>query len=276
MENIIELDKINRPPLQLSFETLDLMSVYVFIKDLNNKFIWVNKYLANAWGLKREELIGIDIKDSLPGYSDFDYDAYAKDDIQVITSGIPISNIIEYFPTKYYGLKCVSTTKAPYIIDGKVIGVLGMSIDITDYKSQSLEFELLLDSLSDAFIIMNYEGKILKIHWGKIEILKQCTDCIGKNISEIESKFPGFYSEFQVGTKRLFDGLKDNKDESYYFEYYFKDKLYECNLDFFNHSKIVISVRDITFRKKMDQLDILLNEVNETNSSLLKNLLEWK
>lgn len=270
------INDFNFPPAQFSLEMLDNLSIYVFIKDLENKFIWLNKHLENAWGINRNKLIGVNIKDLMPEFSDFNFNDYAKDDNYIINTGLPLSNIIEYFPTKQYGLKCVSTTKLPYVVDNKIIGIIGISMDITDYRQQSLEFEILLDSLSDSFIILDKEGKILKIHYGKIKILKKCQDYIGKNISSFEDKFPGFYDQFKDCVDKMTNDLFQSTKDSYYFEYSSEDKLFECNLDFFNHSKIVITIRDITLRKKMDQLDILLHEANETNSSLLKTILEWK
>ncbi len=118
---------------------LDHIPGLVFYKDRNNNFIRVNRYVAEAYKKSKEELEGKNLNEF---YSSEEAEKYYEDDLQVINSGEAKINIIEPWQTNL-GLKWVSTSKIPFIDDrGEIIGVIGISLDITDLKNADDEIRV--------------------------------------------------------------------------------------------------------------------------------------
>ncbi len=120
---------------------LDHIGNPVFYKDTKNSFIWVNKYLTDAYKMKREDLIGKSLFDLFP---EDVAQTYWDDDLEVINSGKPKLNIEEPWETTD-GLKWVLTSKIPYIDEiGNIKGIIGTSVNITERviaKKKLLESE---------------------------------------------------------------------------------------------------------------------------------------
>ena len=166
------------------FSILDNIKMYFFIKGLDNNFIWVNKSLAQAIGKHQEELINKEADDAFRNCEEtFDFSEYRKDDLEVIKTKLPKSDIIEQLPT-IHGTRWVRTTKLPLLnIKNNTIGIIGISIDITDQYVLNKEFELLLDSLSDSLLITDHNGIILKVYKGKTGLITNYDEYVGKNIN---------------------------------------------------------------------------------------------
>ncbi len=111
---------------------LDAIPALVFYKDSNNRFIRVNRALADSLKKSREQLEGKDLKSI---YGEEVAGKYWLADQQVIKSGRPQLNILESMPTPD-GLKWFHTDKLPYRDDrGRVKGIIGISLDITELKT---------------------------------------------------------------------------------------------------------------------------------------------
>jgi PAS domain S-box-containing protein len=123
---------------------LDHLPALVFYKDTSNKFIRVNKYVAQAHKKEKKELEGVSIYELYPHDT---AEKYYQDDMEVITSREPKLNIEEPWDTED-GLHWVSTSKIPYIDDsGNVIGIIGISLDITERRRADLLIQELLHRL---------------------------------------------------------------------------------------------------------------------------------
>lgn len=110
---------------------LDLVPAWIFYKDKENRFIRVNQQFADIMGVPKKELEGKSLYDM---YSKEQADAFWQDDLEVIRSGKPKTNIVERAPTKK-GILWVKTDKVPYRdASGQIIGVIGFTIDITELK----------------------------------------------------------------------------------------------------------------------------------------------
>jgi len=110
---------------------LDHIPGLVFYKDNKNNFIRVNKYLAQVHMKNKQELEG---KNLFELYPKEDAEKYYQDDLDVINSGVARLNIEEPWKTAD-GVRWVSTSKIPFLDDdGEIIGVIGMSMDITERK----------------------------------------------------------------------------------------------------------------------------------------------
>jgi len=108
---------------------LDHIPGLVFYKDTENNFIKVNKRLAEAHDMSKEELEGKSVFDLYPKE---EAERYWEDDKEVINSKEPILHRVE--PWTPEEKRWMSTSKIPYIVDGEVKGVIGVSIDITERK----------------------------------------------------------------------------------------------------------------------------------------------
>jgi PAS domain S-box-containing protein len=132
---------------------LDSMRALIYYKDKENRFLLVNKALADAMGLPKEELEGRSMADLYPAEQ---AQAFWEDDLDVIASGMPKHGIEE--PAVIQGdVRWYHTDKIPYRdAQGEVIGIIGLSLDITEDKRMeaALErsarrFELLAQTAGD-------------------------------------------------------------------------------------------------------------------------------
>jgi PAS domain S-box-containing protein len=114
-------------------ETLfDTIPDCVFAKDLDLRFMLCNTSFLEYTGCKREDIIG---KTDAEGFTmpPEEYESFAKWDRKVIDEGktIRYDRLMQHANGSY---KHVETIKTPLILDGKIIGVLGVARDITDHK----------------------------------------------------------------------------------------------------------------------------------------------
>ena len=115
---------------------MDSIPGLVFYKDTENNYIRVNKYVADAHNMTKAQLEGTNCYDLYPRGT---AQAYLDDDLEVIKSGKSKINIVEPWETEK-GLSWVMTSKIPYVDeDGTVIGVIGVSMDITEHKEAEEE-----------------------------------------------------------------------------------------------------------------------------------------
>ena len=109
---------------------LDSVPAMIFYKDIHNRFVRVNRAMAEVTGLAVAEIEGKSAFEIFPDQAE----DYFRDDQEVISSGHPKRNIIE--PQKAVdGLRWLQTDKIPYRDEsGNIIGIIGFSIDITERK----------------------------------------------------------------------------------------------------------------------------------------------
>jgi PAS domain S-box-containing protein len=111
----------------------------VFYKDSKNNFIRVNKYFAQVQKKDKSELEGRNLSEL---YTKEIANLYFQDDLAVINSGIPKLNIEEPWESAE-GLRWVNTNKIPFVdADGNTIGIIGISMDITERKKAEKKIEL--------------------------------------------------------------------------------------------------------------------------------------
>ncbi len=110
---------------------LDHIPGIIVYKDTENNILRVNKFLADAHNLLKEEMEG---KSCFDLYPKEQAQAYWEDDLEVIKSGKLKLNIVEpWEPEK--GKRWVNTSKIPYIDEGgNVKGIIAIASDITEMK----------------------------------------------------------------------------------------------------------------------------------------------
>ncbi|MFC2130370.1 PAS domain S-box protein [Bacteroidota bacterium] len=117
---------------------IDSIPGLVFYKDTNNRFLRVNKYMAEAYKMSKKEMEGVHLNDL---HTPEEAQTYYEDDLQVINSRKPKLNIDEPWETET-GKRWVNTSKIPYIDEkGEVVGVIGISMDVTERKLAEEELE---------------------------------------------------------------------------------------------------------------------------------------
>ncbi|MBX9690519.1 MAG: PAS domain S-box protein [Candidatus Obscuribacterales bacterium] len=126
---------------------LDGLPVLVFIKDDKNNIVYLNIAAAESRGLPRDAMIG---KSTYELYPD-DAARYYEDDLAVIESNESRIGIVEQIQADSGEKRWVSTSKHPWRnAEGKNIGVLVTSSDITELVKQQSERDTLMSSVAKA------------------------------------------------------------------------------------------------------------------------------
>ncbi len=119
---------------------IDTLPDFIYIKDLDSRFIVANKKLASTVGKSS----GLE----LTGLSDHDFypkklaDEFRKNEIEVMTTGNPIINQLEKGLDENKKPIWVSTTKIPFRDEnGQVIGLVGIGRNVTPWKKAQEELE---------------------------------------------------------------------------------------------------------------------------------------
>ena len=122
---------------ELLHTLLDVLPDLIYFKDMENRYILVNKSKANYLNVTPEEMIGKTDFDFLPpDQARINF----VDDEEVINTGKFIINKIEKITIKDGSDKWISVTKIPrFDMEGNIIGILGISRDITEWKGMEVQ-----------------------------------------------------------------------------------------------------------------------------------------
>lgn len=180
VEDITDQTEKDRGYKQLS---MDMQAIFdhipspIFYKDKNNKIIHANKYFLELLGTKKED---IENKSEFEIFPEAFANSYWKEDLEVIKSKIPKLNFEQRVPTKK-GDKWMLTSKIPHLTpDGEVIGVIGVSTDITALKRIQKELNERIKELTTLYdisdVLMDYNAglgiKIEKVLKNLIEAFR--------------------------------------------------------------------------------------------------------
>lgn len=187
----------------------------IYFKDTKSRFTRINNSLAKWFGFN-------DPREAL-GKTDFDIfdEEHARpafeDEQRIIATGEPIIGIEEKEVWPDGRLSWVSTTKTP-LKDrtGKIIGIMGISRDITDHKIAEEKLKHLaaiVESSEDAIIGKTLEGIITSWNKGAEKIYGYSeSEMIGNSISQL--CLPEKKEEIQNILKRLRSGEYIEKFET--------------------------------------------------------------
>jgi PAS domain S-box-containing protein len=183
--------------LELIFDHLPGIIAY---KDTENNLLRVNKFMADAHNLKKEDMEG---KSTFEFYPKEEAQAYWEDDLEVIEGKEPKLNIIEPWET-LDGRRWVNTSKIPYIDeDGNVKGIIVLAFDITDrikaeqglkeseekYRTLSNQYRMLLESITDAVYALNRDWEYIIVNKNAEKIINMPVEnLLGQKIFDV---FPG-------------------------------------------------------------------------------------
>ncbi len=261
---------------------LDAIPAMVFAKDNQNRMVSVNKSYTEITGLEADAVIGKRV-DELINDGDL-AEKYWKDDLEVIQTGIPKRNIVE--PLLNNPKKWFITDKIPMRTpDGKIVGVIGFSIDITERKhaEESLvrsekKFRMLYDTSPDGIVLSTLDGKLITANRAFRDLLGYSEDEIG--YLTFEDITPADYPSME---KSLISdsGEQDYSSESIEKEYLTKDgrripvKVTGWVMMDENGKPFQLGayVKDITFEKRAEELQ---KSLIQKEKEQLENDLETK
>ena len=110
---------------------IDHIPGIVFLKDTQNNFIYVNRYMEEIHGRKKSEMEGHNVNEF---YSKEESEQYYSADLAVLNSGIGNLNIEEKWESKN-GIRFFNTSKIPFLnTEGQIVGIIGISMDISEKK----------------------------------------------------------------------------------------------------------------------------------------------
>jgi PAS domain S-box-containing protein len=114
---------------------LDSSPAVIFYKDADQNLIRANKNFAKAVGSPLNSLVGRKYSDLFPEYDPQSYEL----DLEVIRTGEPILNRRESIITPQ-GKRRVLIDRIPYVgTNGKVVGMIGFALDVTDLEKAEEE-----------------------------------------------------------------------------------------------------------------------------------------
>jgi PAS domain S-box-containing protein len=112
---------------------INTLPEYVYVKDLERRFIMNNKAHLELLGLKTQaEALGKRSEDFFPTER---IQSYVEGDLKILQNGISSFAVLDCFKDKSGHPWWISTTKvALRDADGKITGLVGISTDVTQYK----------------------------------------------------------------------------------------------------------------------------------------------
>jgi two-component system cell cycle sensor histidine kinase/response regulator CckA len=139
----------------------------VFLKDLEGRYVLVNRQLELETGLPREQMLGKSDFELFPRET---AERIRADDQRVVETGEPATiEGVTQFPS---GPRTFLTTKFPLRgDDGKVYAICGIATDITERKqaeqaiaAREEDLRITLDSIGDAVIAADAQGRVTRMN----------------------------------------------------------------------------------------------------------------
>jgi len=262
---------------------MDNISDSVYFKDKEKRFIRVNKVKAEHSKLAPEEMIGKTDFDFFP--PEIAKQSSADDDF-VIEKGKPIIDKVEEIIHSNKTEHWVSTTKVPwYNSEGKIIGVIGITRNITErkkteetLKKSHQEFASLFRNSPEALVYVDEESNILDIN-------SQFTKLFGYTLEEIKARnvndgmihpqdkmeeAKNLYQKSLSSSYSNYESVRKKKD-GFLFPVIISSSPVVIEG---KHKGRIISYRDITEIKKNEKLQqVLYNISKAANSPILLDQL---
>lgn len=234
---------------QVMFNNIPIL---LFYKDNKNNFIGLNKYTASFIGKPIEDIIGKSCYDIFPKEQ---ADKYYKDDLEVIENDLPLIDIVEELATDE-GTKWVRTDKHPYKNkDGKIVGVVGFSIDITKQKRKEIKLRNLVtavDQSPNIVVIVNTNREIIYVNPKFTEITGyHYSEVLGKNPNVLnsgktnKSVYKKLWKILENGKSWKGEFLNKKKDGSLYWELASISPVKDLNGNIINYVKVAEPLNEL-------------------------------
>jgi len=238
---------------------LDSVPAMIFYKDTQNRMLRVNRAFVETMGMPKESIEGKTCFELWPE----DAEHYWSDDKEVIQSGQPKTNIIEFLVT-VKGRRWVQTDKIPYRDEqGNIIGIIGFAVDITEHKEAVdalKESENKFRSLAEKSLVGIYliqEGIFKYVNPRLAEIFGYSVEEIMDKKGPKDLTHPEDLPVVEENIRKRISGEAESvhytargvtKDKKIiYFE------VYGTRIEYHNQPAIIGTLLDITERKKTQE-----------------------
>jgi len=252
---------------------IDNSSTIIYVKDLNGRYILVNRWFARFFNLDHEKVIGS---------TDFDIftphiaQTLQNNDQHVIETGQPIE-IEEVVPYNDQLFTYISIKFPLLDLAGKPYAVAGISTDITARKQaeQALrdsqkQYSDLFEYATDAIFVESFNGQILDVNEKACDLLGYSkAELLALKVADIvPQRIPQETNAIQTGLRQrrrlIFEGQNRRKDGSLVDV---EVSLRGINLD--TQPVAQVFARDITARKQAEQsLKAYAAELERSNREL--------
>ena len=183
---VAELEKHNYEQ-QVIFDHIPARIVY---KDTKNHVIRANRFAAELIGLTLDQYEGHDLRDVYGARAE----RYYADDLEVIRTRAPLSNLLEQVEAPNGETRWARTDKIPLLNEaGEVTGIIVLSLDITaekhaeeEIRRQRTELQLILDHSPAAIAFRDGDGKVLRINrTSALRMNLPEEEIVGRNIRDL-------------------------------------------------------------------------------------------
>jgi PAS domain S-box-containing protein len=136
---------------------IEAMPAVVYGRDPAGVFQWINQAHANVLGMEREAVVGQRDADLFPQEV---VAGFWKTDKQALDAGAPVENE-EHVPQQN-GVRTYRSIKFPIHDDtGKLLGIGGISIDITTQKEHARMLQSLMDNSPMVIYVKDDQGRYI-------------------------------------------------------------------------------------------------------------------
>ncbi|MFB9990528.1 EAL domain-containing protein [Deinococcus oregonensis] len=176
----------------------------IYLKDRQGRYMQINRAGANVLGLPIEEICGRSDQELFPSQ---DACRIEREDQAVLRSGQPQEDETHL----HFGdvVRTFSTSRMPYCCaGGEVVGVVGISRDISEVRAAQLQAEQasqhltsILERITDAFYALDHEGRFQYVNAPAEQMLGRTRDALlGRSIWSVfpEGEFSSFAQALQA------------------------------------------------------------------------------
>lgn len=263
--DVTELTQLSRNFVSL----LEYSNDYFYLKDRNLKYIAASNSFAHLLGFENwKELKG---KTDEEIYPEELADSYLEFEEQIIASGVGKQNIEEEIEDASGNKIWISNSTQPFLnAEGEVIGIIGLSYDLTERKkmlegirASEANLTSLIENSSSRIYSLDASLRLITFNKNFVSLMKEMTGRVVKKGDQLMDLIPGVWNDlWEARYKRALDGEVFNVTD--------KDKVLDTNRyfqTFFNPIRIegtVVGVscfaQDITEVTRLNQMMIgLLN-----------------
>ena len=175
---------------QLLRQVIDLVPHFIFAKDSQGRFLFVNRVAAEAVGMSPEQLVGLSDLDIQRTREEAE--AFMRDDREVIASGKPKFVPEEHMTDAAGRVRIYQTIKIPFLAPGTgEPALLGVAVDITEFKQaegrikESLSLlEATLESTADGILVADGRGRMVRFNQKFVEMWRLPNEVIASGSDE--------------------------------------------------------------------------------------------
>ncbi|MFC1713254.1 PAS domain S-box protein [Candidatus Poribacteria bacterium] len=249
---------------------------YVYFKDRNRRFVRASNAFCDLFGRSMEDIIGKTDEELFPKEI---AEETSNEDQHVIETGTTIVNKLEGGRPIGEGVPWVSTTKMPwYDKEGNIIGLFGISRDITKLKQAEQKYQNLFEAAGDAIFVVQVTNEGPRF----VECNPRVLDMFGCKLEDIIGRSPADLSppeqpDGRSSAERVAEfGRAAMAGEPQFFEWancrldgtLFTAEVTINRVDIGSDVYLLAMVRDITERKRMEEA---LRESEEKYRAVVEN-----